>query len=288
MVYPYPQLTAQLRYHVSVEQYQRIVQPILTSSGTLRIFNLGNAYWQAMPCYHYTSCPLCGAAWYELIDSYSLLGWLGVSTTISKSIYRSNGNKNIPENFPALEHCIHYTSDHCFLNLHGRLPIEISYFESGTGEAPHLTGWAMPDDIESYAVLHALPLCRIAAGQFVPSYTLFILTYFSVDPRAIIWRHYTAEAERGKGDPEFYPAGLDWPDVRPEANPYYDLQAWATKGRLGYLDFTDPALPLRIGPNTQLPAIYQQIPGARYTFTWRKGIFETSINQRRASHATLP
>ena len=55
----------------------------------------------------------------------------------------------------------------------------------------------------------------------------------------------------------------------------------ATQGKLGYLDFTQPDLPLRIGPGTQLPALYRNIQGAHYSYMWRNGEFIANIHQGR-------
>jgi len=288
MSYPYPQLLQLLQHQVTALEYQQIVQKYLTSTGSLRGFNRGTDYWQMLPSYLFARCPLCQEQWQEQIDVYSLLGWSSTHTALGCTVYDFPNRRPKHERDPIHNGCLHCTSVHLFLSLHGNLPVEIPYLANNTGEVPRITRWALPDDIESYVIIHALPICRIETEQFIPSYTLFIMTYFSVDPQEIIRRHYAIEAERGKGDREYYPAGLDRPDMRSLAEPYYDLQTWATQGRLGYLDFTDPDLALRIGSGNKLPTIYQKIPGARYTFTWRKGIFETSVNGRKVICATLP
>jgi hypothetical protein len=158
--------------------------------------------------------------------------------------------------------------------LHDQLPREIEYLNNRTGEVPYLTPWFFQDDMESYVVLHALPICRTESNQFAPTYTMFSLTYFSQDPKLILQRHFAVEAERGKGDPEYHPA-----TVYPAGSIYtqhydetlYDLAQWAVRGQLGWLDFTVADQPLRLGVGSQLPETYQRIHGNRKTYVWRKG-----------------
>jgi hypothetical protein len=288
MSYPYPQLLQLLQHQATALEYQQIIQKYLTSTGSLRGFNRGDDYWQIVPSYLFACCPFCQTRWQQQIDTYSLLGWGGTYSEIGCAVYDLEGGRERGENHVTKHDCQHGLTTHLFLNLHGQSPVEVQYLANNTGEVPRITNWALSDNIESYAVMHALPLCRVEKGQFVPSYTLFILTYFSMAPQTIIHQHYQDESERGKGDKEYYPASLDHPDKRAVAEPYYDLQTWSTKGRLGYLDFTVPDLPLRIGPGTELPAIYQKVPGARYTFTWRKGMFETIVNGYKVARSTIP
>ena len=258
-------LQALLQFKCTAQEYRQIVKPYLTRLGWIRSFNLGNEYWQIIPIYIYARCPFCDMVIECPIDTYSLLGWQGAKVLGEYVYSRSYGVFGFPRN------CLHFVGVHIFLNLHHELPFELSSFQNDTGEAPLITEWCLPDDIESYAVLHALPICRIEEDAFRPAYTLFSLTYFAEKPKEIVGRHYAAEWERGKGDPEFYPGGVQGPSTRPSAAKLYDLQRWATAGRLGYLDFTQEHLPLRIVAGTQLPELYQTIPGERRRYVWRNG-----------------
>jgi hypothetical protein len=163
---------------------------------------------------------------------------------------------------------------HRVLNLHGQRPVEVGYLSNTTGEVPYLTPWFFPADIAGWAVLHALAICGREAEQWVPRYTVFSLTYFSADPQEVRRRQYAGEARRGAGDPEFYPGMLYPPGTHTQVDydeSLYDLPAWAQRGQLGYMDISNPQLPLRMGPGTALPAMYQHIAGDRRTYVWRKG-----------------
>ncbi|MCW5844698.1 MAG: hypothetical protein KIT77_25830, partial [Caldilinea sp.] len=209
-------LQALLTFKCTAQEYRRIITPYLTRRGWLRPFNLGSEYWQIIPIYAYARCPFCSMTIQCPVDTYSLFGW-GGAKVLSELLYsRSNGVFSFPKN------CHHFTGVHYFLNLHQQLPVELSYLENNTGEAPVITEWCLPDDIESFVVLHALSICRIKEDAFRPAYTLFSLTYFAEKPKEVVGRHYAAEWERGKDDPEFYPGGLQGPSTRPSAAKLYD------------------------------------------------------------------
>jgi hypothetical protein len=164
---------------------------------------------------------------------------------------------------------------HVFLNLHDKQPKEVEYMENNTGEVPYITPWNFPDGLESYAVLHALPICRIENTQFVPRYTVFSIAYFSRD-LDLLFRHFSTEAEAAgvKDDPEYYPATV-WPPGNMNTHQYdeslYDLTAWAERGQLGWLDVTKTDQSLCLGMGMQLPEMYRQIKGRRWRFVWDKG-----------------
>ncbi|MDQ2805324.1 MAG: hypothetical protein M3Z04_00160 [Chloroflexota bacterium] len=136
-----------------------------------------------------------------------------------------------------------------------------------------MTDWYLPADIRSYVVLHALPICRIEHDRFVPRYTAFTLSYFSTNKAAVLARHDASEAHRAIGDPDYYAAATFEPPAAtptPASAPLYDLAAWADTGRLGWLDYTDPTLPLRIGRGADLPALYRTMVGRRDPYVWRR------------------
>jgi len=274
MSYPYTALSGLLQFRTSSAEYTQITAAYLSPKlGTLRP-TLGPDYWALLPVYVYTQCPICGVPRQEMVDTYSLLGWSGLSKELSKSIYVLSRQPT-----PGFS-CPHFMTYHCFLHLHGHLPVEVLSFANYTGEVPLITEWALPDDIESYVVLHALPICRMEVDHFVPSYTLFILSYFNQDPTLVVHRHFAAEWQRGAGDREFYPGVLSPPSLDRDVNEFYALQPWATQGKLGYLDFTQTDLPLQIGPGTQLPAIYQDIQGLRSAYNWHNGEITAWIKGR--------
>jgi len=264
MDYPYPLLLPLLQILCTPNEYRRVKALYLSNvKAGIKHPSLVDEYWRIVPHYTYAYCPICQARYHEPADTYSIDGW-GMYPDLKKTLY------NIYSTYPR---CPHFLGIHAFFNLHGNFPNEVDYLSNRAGEAPYLTPWFFPDDIASYAVLHALPVCRIEAEQFVPRYTAFSLTYFSQHPKLVLKRHYAVEAERGKDDPEYYPAIFYPAPVYPARidEALYDLPAWVARGQLGWLDFTQANMPLRIGVGLELPEIYRAIQGSRNTYVWRKG-----------------
>lgn len=256
--YPYPALTSLLQVAATPEEYLRLIPP----SPFWRGGNIPPTapYWSVVPVYTYTECPLCGRRYQEPADTYTLLGWS--ISAFSSTLYISR------RYFRSLTWCPHFVGIQLFANFHQITPYELKYVQNNWGEVPYLTPWFLPDDLDSFAVLHALPICRIETAQFVPRYTLFILTYFSENGRGVLGRHYDREWARGAHDPEFYPSTLAPPGHK-EGN-LYNLPYWSASGRLGWLDFNDPDLPLRIGSSLEWPKLYYPIPGRQSAFNWRR------------------
>jgi hypothetical protein len=132
-------------------------------------------------------------------------------------------------------------------------------------------------DLHTYAILHALPICRIENNEFVPRYTVFSITYLNRDPknlhRAIF---HTLTKDRSEDSEMIYvePFYSNIAGTLKSENDFpapYDLQEWATRGHLGWLDFTDMDFPLRIGKGQELPLLYRDIKGIRRAYVWRDG-----------------
>jgi len=174
---------------------------------------------------------------------------------------------------PKFAHCPHFFGIHAFLNLHEVPPPNTYYWSNSTGEVPYVTPWFFPDDISTYAVLHALPICRIVDDAFVPTYTVFSVTYFSQDRKEILTRWRERVQNEGLRDPEYYPSLLAIPNSYSSAgrSAQHDLVTWARQGKLGFLDITRPPLPLVVGLGTELPGIYQHIQGRLAKYTWSRG-----------------
>jgi hypothetical protein len=196
----------------------------------------------------------------EPADTYSLAAW-NAHEILHQTLF-------VYEQYPRPTPCAHFMGIHKFINLHDQVPTEKDYFANHTGEVPYLTPWFFPEDIKTQAVLHALPICRVDRDRFVPSYTVFSLTYFSQKPREVLRRHFQAEAKNLKDDPDYHP-----PTVHPPwgGDQLYDLAQWAQQGKLGWLDVTQLGLPLRLGQGAELPTMYRQIAGSRRVYTWRNG-----------------
>lgn len=244
------------------------------------------AYKQYLPALLYARCPLCGARCESAIDT-GLLPTNMIDYTI---MYNATPSMDYPR--PV---CPHLVGTHAFFHLHGYIPEEVDYLELDSGEVPLVTPWFL-DKLGGCAVLHAVPVCRLEQGELIPSYTRFFLTYFCHDPRQLLQATYAMQAESVKSEDDYYPytiasgyrvyhtgghmpVGDGWETMKDHVRAYYeekyDLPRWARAGRLGYLDYSSPELPLRIGEGLELPELYRDIQGRRYYFLWMNGRFRT-------------
>ena len=262
--YPFPEFLRYLQLLCTPEEYRKMQKPRPDSkwrswgSATPTVLPVDDIYWQLLPQYTYAECPLCHTQYRQPVDIYSLEMW-GCHPNLYDSLY-THGDYALPTP------CKHLMGVHKFINLHGHLPTEVSYFSNNNGDIPYITPWFFADDIQTFAVLFALPLCRVIAEQFIPTYTLFSLTYFSENPKVIFKRHYTKEAERGEGDPEYYPATV----MAPSKNfQLYDLAAWATQEKLGWMEIEiDKPAVLKIGSGAKLPHVFDTITGHNRRHSW--------------------
>jgi hypothetical protein len=175
---------------------------------------------------------------------------------------------------PEFAHCTHFFGIHSFLNLHKVPPPDTYYWSNRTDEVPYVTPWFLPDDVPTYAVLHALPICRIEEDTFIPTYTVFSITDFSQDRREVLTRWRERVRYEGLDDPEYYPSLLATSySVSADAHRsvQHDLVTWTHQGKLGFLDTAQSGLPLSIGKGTELPDMYRDIPGRLTTYVWTRG-----------------
>ncbi|HMA36607.1 MAG TPA: hypothetical protein VKY74_19285 [Chloroflexia bacterium] len=220
-------------------------------------------YWAIVPRYTYAECPLCHTRYTEPADTYHLNGWRAESW-LYDTLY-------VYELDAADIRCPHFVGIEVFINLHRHRPEPTDRLNVETGEVPYLTPRFFRQEVPTYAVLHALPVCRVEADTFVPSYTVFLLTHFSAD-RVELEKRVAVEIERTPHD-HWYPAftpdypGSDSTHQRPHIRGY-DLAGWAARGLLGWLDFRQPELPLQMGPEVALPEQYQRIQGKRRPYSW--------------------
>jgi hypothetical protein len=269
--YPFPELLPLLRIERTAHEYRAVVAQLSyhyqKREATHRIYH------NFLPDYIYAHCPICRQICHEPIDTYAL------PTNDLKFGAHGPFHQDYPQAYPLP--CKHYLGTHSFLHLHEQLPDEVPnpLFPITFGEVPYVTPWLF-DGISAYAILHALPICRIENEKFIPRYTRFILTYFSSDPRALIDQVYEPQqtlhpyllASPFSLGRNLLPPSIDLSFIphkmRGKYIERYDLQRWAAAGKLGYLDFTSPKLFLKIGGNLQLPDIYRTILGRRYSFMW--------------------
>jgi hypothetical protein len=256
-MYPFPELTFQLQFLCSPAEYRRVA--------TQKYYWNNPEFWSVMPFYHYADCPLCGRQCREAGDTYGLEGDWGYRG-LAPILCPTNATQKTEE--AKAKHCNHFFGVRHFINLHGILPLEIKYFSDQEGEVPLVDRHFFSDEAKTYVILHALPICRIENETFVPSYTVFTMTYFTEFPRQVVQRTYDAQSVHSKIDPDYYPTLVQNPEgAKPES---FDLAQWAERGQLGWLDFTHPDLPLRLGESETLPDIYRDIKGRRKSYIWRR------------------
>ncbi len=252
MKYPFTALFPQLQFLCTPAEYTQILSPLARKWGAFPPQK--EDYWRIIPAYIYAYCPICRFPCREQADTYSLRVW-GGANNLRDALF------SIAQwHLSPLPRCLHFLGIAKFYNLHNQTPDELDWFQQETGEVPVVTPWLLPDDIESYVVLHALPICRIENNQFAPRYTVFVLTYFSQNPPEVLRRVYSEES----ADPEYLPAVLVTSKF-----PGPSLAEWAARGKLGWLDLTQPDLPLRIGKGAQLPEIYHNIQGSLEKYRWK-------------------
>ncbi len=167
-------------------------------------------------------------------------------------------------------HCPHFVAVETFVNLNGWLPVETRSYTSLL-DVPFVMPVFLPDDIESYAVMHSLPICRMENGAFVPRYAAYMLTYYSTTPSALWYRreHDPAVAEAYVQDPEYEGAKLNSCFDAQENPEWLKLRLWVERGKLKWLDPSSPDLRLRQGPPEAFP--YADIKGYQDYFIVDKG-----------------
>lgn len=266
MTYPFPELLPHLQILCTPQAYLQTLGNYSQTRGFIPYKNPG--YWNIIPNYLYAHCPICRAPYRDPADTYSLRSWGSSFLILHNALYGLAEKQSLPPR------CSHFLGIANFTNLHGYVPDELNQFQQKTGEVPYITPWLLPETLEAYAVLHALPICRIEADKFEPHYTVFVLTYFAQRPQLVLQRHYDAQSKWGKDDPEFYPATLA------PLGSSTELAGWAERGQLGWLDLTQPDLPLRLGKGLVLPEIYRHIPGKNKPYYWERPSTEPIVRKR--------
>ena len=199
-----------------------------------------------LPNYVTSLCPYCGSENIEHLNTYSALGWhLGYGGVL----YRLEG---------VTHRCNHYTLAQFFINFHGIWPDEANH--ELPPEVPHVIGHILEDN-SSLAVIHALPICRPIGDQFIPSYTLYMLSYFAEQPKTV-FRNVTDY------NVAFHEGGTTSAYIVPpeDCQHWWDLPRWVSERKLYWVDASADKMLLRTGNEAQFP--YTKITGRKTTHVY--------------------
>jgi hypothetical protein len=227
--------------------------------GTVIKGSFDRDFLRRLPNYVYSRCPYCGAPYTGILDTHSLSSDWVTSPSIHSAVYSDEWQKI---------GCWHFVAVQTFINLCGLAPTDLVYFKNAL-DVPFVMPIFVPDDVAACAVIHSLPICRIENGGFVPRYSVYMVTYYSQQPK-LLWfrRHAEMKAEFAKhGDPEMRLPKMysSWEATqRPGA---LDLRAWVAKQKLQWLDVNRPDLPLKSGPVEEFP--YGSVTGYLRPYTVR-------------------
>lgn len=205
-----------LQKELTVEEYENVMRSTRY-----------NSEWRQLPAHLIARCPICSTKNIERLDTYTIRRWKWFVTTVSKFVFHPD---------LVVHHCEHFALVQIFFSSYGILYNEICGSHIAAKEAPYVIGHLLESG-RCLAVMHALPVCRIEDNTFVPRYTLFIISYFSEQPK---------EAIR---DVEQY--NLKWYNIG-ESSLYLPLQFgdkkwailrhWVAAGQLYWVDSRDPNL----------------------------------------------
>lgn len=225
------------------------------------------SYWRMIPTYQISRCPFTGLPHTEMLDTYSLYNW--------NIRYAEGTSIRYATEEPI--HSDHFVAVQAFLNLNGYKPRknELAFGRDDTAalhselpEVPFITPSLLPDDIDSYAVIHALPIGKIKGEGFIPRYTLYVLTYYAADPDKLLKRRWDQWTQgRKMAIPmNFYAVPrTDYWELAQQKPEMWDLAAWVRRGKLRWLDVADPDLPLR----TDIEGFpYGNIQGLRHGYRY--------------------
>jgi hypothetical protein len=253
---PNPCLTlSALKFSLSVQDYQALIRRYTAKWGRFIISWVKDDFWQKLPRYQVAVCPFCRETYTEPLNTYGLDGW-DRDPGLYESVYADK-----------YQRCQHFVAVNSFVNLNGFIPDELETIQIWM-DVPCITPQFLFDDPPCAVVLHSLPICRIEADAFVPRYLLYTLVYYSENaPLAI--RKRSNLPDQFADDPEFFPATFTHPGEvwkRPEL---LDLESWARRGKLLWLDPDTLALASWREGATRFP--YQNIVGHKWHFEIVKG-----------------
>lgn len=236
---PHPTMQM-VQLEFSVSEYQQVLDAVRRSvKGLGYVMNSPEFdwYWSRLPNYIVARSPFTKEPMSGNLDLQGLTFW-----TTSPNQYQTVFHEirpMLPVNCVAV---------HRFVSLNGRIPDEIPYFENFY-DTPFVVSEFLEGPEEAYAVFHALPICRIEGDSFVPSYTVFYLTYYSADTKKAWLRRRQSmemEAPLASGRAPLLPV-----DARSPIE--LDLQYWIRNGKVMWLDVAKPGFALKSGSEAEFP-----------------------------------
>lgn len=256
VLYPYPELAELVKPLCTPAEYHAVAEGRKVGSPLLQ------QYLAKLPQVIYARCPFCPGKYIEPVDIYDLNFWASGYLELAKSL----GSFTFA-NYPRPAPCKHFLGIQRFVNLGiqnvmhlvSQWPEELRrLFHVDTGEVPYISPRLFQADIPTRAILHGFPLYKASANQFIPKYTVYALTYFSLDKNQV--RSLILHSYQSATDPDYRPLFVDMPNGDPKN---YDLPYWVEQGRLGWLDITDPASLLCFREDGEFPKIYRDIAGSK-------------------------
>jgi hypothetical protein len=225
-----------LQIKLTAEKYREL---------TTRHYNEGTNYisdW--LPEYLIARCPFCLKGNIERLDTYSIGGW---SVRHAKALYSHR---------LVVFHCQHFVLAQPFFHFHEVWPVEAKGMF--TPEVPHVIGHLL-ENKQCLAVIHALPICRIEDNMFVPRYTLFMISYFSIQPDKSYNSVITFNVD-------YIEEGIAWPFIAPPEGyeSWWNLNPWVSRNQLYWIDSDDPELSILTGSTDGFP--YSHISGRTWPY----------------------
>lgn len=253
-----------------------------------RLYRPDDSYWERLPAYTISRCPICQADYTGKIDLHSLgAGWSTSHAASGKSFFSA-------------EHeyigCNHFLAVQRFVNLNGMIPSELSGYTAQL-HVPFVMPYFLKPKQISYAVLRHFNICRLESPDgrlycfhthafepptttradmktstgrdqrlpeersaedtalltdaiYVPRYTAYAITYYADAPKRLWHNRARSEQHYGAGDSEY--RGMMMATMESMRGTHaYDLLYWVQQGKLRW--FTPVDMALHAGPVAEFP-----------------------------------
>lgn len=232
-------------------------------------------YWSYIPQYLIARCPICKQPHTQQVDNYSLWHW-----NANKSMKHVNYDEHP-------QYCEHFIGVQSFLNFNGQLPTQTELrdkrLRSAEPEVPFINPYLLPDHLESYAVIHALPVGKIEGDNFSLPYTVYSISYYG-NPWEEVFAHCLFQwtkpykiKQRFNNYRRALRWGLHWEEAS-QMPLAWDLMYWVNKGKLHWLDLEKlndgiPQLELPLNnPTSSFP--YLNISGVKHAYIYTPPNYE--------------